>query len=124
MLRASWRNRMPVNFALTVSEYQRQAKLTVCQTQRASSFPARRPFVFLAYCFLKSQSAVALRSNNNGLLDRLPASLRRTELRKSEQRKSVTEEIKSHQWRKNRLRKKVRFTPGVLPDDLTVAFDQ
>jgi hypothetical protein len=68
MLRASRRNRMPVNFALTVSEYQRQAKLTVCQTQRASSFPARRLFVFLAYCFLKSQSAVALRSNNNGLL--------------------------------------------------------
>jgi hypothetical protein len=51
---------MPVNFALTVWEYQRQAKLTVCQAQGASSFPARRPFVFLAYCFSKSQGAVAL----------------------------------------------------------------
>jgi hypothetical protein len=70
MLRASRRDRMPVNFALTVWQYQRQAKLTVCQTQGASSFPARRPFVFLAHCFSKSQGAVALRPNNNGLLAR------------------------------------------------------
>jgi hypothetical protein len=83
---------MPVNFALTVWEYQRQAKLTVCQAQGASSFPARRPFVFLAYCFSKSQGAVALRPNNNGLLARLPASLRPTQLRKSEERKSATED--------------------------------